>query len=79
MSMNAMFCNAKGERNYYVNVAKCPKYTDALEQQVYDKFGMPDKSSGVDHVVDAGTYYLAYKYPVVKPVTRLRRKMRMGF
>lgn len=64
MSMNAMFCNAKGERNYYVNVAKCPKYTDALEQQVYDANGAPDKKSGIDHVTDAPGYFIVREYPI---------------
>ena len=78
-AMNSLILNSQGERRYYVNPLRCPEYTAALEQQVYDKFGMPDKASGVDHVNDAGGYFIAYKYPVIKPVTRLRRKMRMGF
>ena len=76
---NSLILNSQGERRLFVNPLRCPEFVSALEQQVYDKFGMPDKASGVDHVVDAGTYYLAYRYPVIKPVTRLRRKMRMGF
>lgn len=64
MSMNAMFCNAKGERNYFVNVAKCPKYVEALEQQVYDDNGMPDKKSGIDHVTDAPGYFIVREFPI---------------
>ena len=78
-AMNSLILNSQGERRYFVNPLRCPELTGALEQQVYDKFGMPDKASGVDHVLDAGGYFIAYKYPVIKPVTRLRRKMRMGF
>jgi hypothetical protein len=63
-SMNAMFCNAKGVRRYYINAAKCPKYVDALEQQVYDKNGMPDKSSGTDHVNDASGYFIVREFPI---------------
>jgi len=40
---------------YFVNLANCPSYSDALEQQVYKK-GLPDKTSGLDHILDAGTY-----------------------
>jgi phage terminase large subunit len=40
---------------YFVNLAKCPNYSDALGQQVY-KNGLPDKTSGLDHILDAGTY-----------------------
>lgn len=39
-----------------VNTFKCPNLTDALEQQAYDKNGMPDKSSGHDHILDAMGY-----------------------
>lgn len=63
-SMNAMFCNAKGERNYYVNVAKCPKYVEALEQQVYNERGDPDKKSGIDHVNDAPGYFIVREFPI---------------
>lgn len=64
MCMNAMFCNAKGERNYFVNTALCPSYTDALEQIVYDANGAPDKKSGLDHVTDAPGYFIVREYPI---------------
>lgn len=69
---NAMFCNGKGERRYLVNTNKCPRYTDDLEQQVYNKQGEPDKQHDHDHMTDAGTYYIAYNYPIIKPVTNLK-------
>jgi hypothetical protein len=78
-AMNSLILNSQGERRYFVNPLRCPELAGALEQQVYDKFGMPDKASGIDHCIDAAGYYVAYRYPVIKPVTRLRRKMRMGF
>jgi hypothetical protein len=31
-AMNAMFCNAQGERRYLVNAEACPTYADHLEQ-----------------------------------------------
>ena len=40
---------------YFVNLAKCPTYSDALSQQSY-KNGLPDKTSGLDHILDAGGY-----------------------
>lgn len=40
---------------YFVNLAKCPNYTSALEQQAFKK-GLPDKDSGIDGVLDAGGY-----------------------
>lgn len=50
-AVNKSFENGK----YFVNCATCPDYADALEQQAY-KDGLPDKTSGLDHVLDAGGY-----------------------
>lgn len=69
-SMNAMFCNALGERRYRVNPDMCPAYVEALEQQAWAKNGEPDKTSGMDHVNDAAGYYIVHDYPLQgKPVT----------
>lgn len=51
---------------YLVNPDTCPGYVEGLEQQAYDKNGEPDKKSGVDHVIDAGGYFITYKFPVAK-------------
>lgn len=61
-SMNGGFEHGK----YKVNVSKCPTYVECLEQQVFDKNGAPDKTSGLDHPVDAGGYCKHYMLPVVK-------------
>lgn len=66
-SMNAMFCNANGERRYLVNVQNCPVYTESLEQQVWAANGEPDKSADNDHPNDAGGYFIVKDYPIVKP------------
>lgn len=74
LATNAMI-NKEGKRQYHVNGDACPHVVEALEQQCYDKNGEPDKSSGVDHVLDATTYFVAYRWPIVKPtaiVTALR-------
>jgi hypothetical protein len=70
LSTNAVI-NRSGVRRYKVNEDHCPHYVEALEKQCYDKNGDPDKSTGLDHIIDAGTYFIAYKYPVLKPVTRI--------
>lgn len=67
-SMNAMFCNAQGERRYMVNVNTCPTYADNLEQQVWAENGEPDKSNGNDHAPDAGGYFIHRDYPIVKRI-----------
>jgi len=74
---NAMFCNGKGERRYMVNTNKCPRYTDDLEQQVYNKQGEPDKAHDHDHMNDAATYYIAYNYPIIRPITKVRHRQRL--
>lgn len=50
-AVNKSFENGK----LFVNLEKCPDLADALEQQAYDK-GLPDKKSGVDHILDACGY-----------------------
>ena len=68
-AMNNMFKSAQGDVRYLVNVDKCPTYADCLEQQVW-KNGEPDKTSDTDHPNDAGGYFIAYDYPIIKPVAK---------
>ena len=70
-AMNAMFCNAKGERRYTVNTDRCPTYSDCLEQQPWSESGEPDKKGDLDHAPDAGGYFIHKEYPIVKPVSRI--------
>lgn len=69
-AVNAAICNSKGERLLMVNTNKCPRATEALEQQVYDDFGMPDKKSGLDHISDALGYFLVKRFGIIKPVAK---------
>ena len=64
--MNSLFCNAMGERRYFVNTTACPKYTRALEQQAYDEATkMPDKKNGHDNKgIDAAGYFTSFLFPV---------------
>ncbi len=65
MASNAAF-ESKAVR---VNNLLCPELTGNLEQLSYDANGMPDKSSGLDHLVDAATYFIAYELPINKPIS----------
>ncbi|MFD2248926.1 hypothetical protein FHS82_001042 [Pseudochelatococcus lubricantis] len=56
---------AKGR--LWLNDKACPRYAEAQEQQAYDKNGMPDKTTGHDHLNDAGGYVVNWVMPVVKP------------
>jgi hypothetical protein len=62
LSMNTAFCDASGFVRYRVNVVKCPKYAECLEQQIY-KDGMPDKANDTDHPNDASGYFINQKFP----------------
>lgn len=66
-AVNAMFCNAKGDRRLFVNKDKCPETHGCLEQQIYDDKGEPDKKGGKDHQNDAFGYFISYEYPIEKP------------
>lgn len=65
-AFNAMILNGEGIRRLKINTNNCPELTEALEQQPYDKNGMPDKSGGLDHVLDAAGYFIAYEYPITR-------------
>lgn len=62
-AMNAAFCNAAGDRRYLVNTTMCPRYTEALEQQVWVN-GEPDKTGTFSHCVDAAGYYISRTMPI---------------
>lgn len=65
-SVNAALCNANGDRKYFINKKTCPAYTKTLEQQVYNKFGEPDKAHDLDHPSDAAGYFIHRVFPLVK-------------
>lgn len=63
-AFNAQILNSNGVRSLTVNVDMCPNLTEALEQQAYDKHGMPDKATGHDHVLDAAGYFIVKQFPI---------------
>lgn len=71
LAFNRMICTS-GERRYRVNVDGCPHLVEALEKQSYDKNGEPDKTTGLDHVVDAAGYFVVYRYPIAGQAQRAR-------
>lgn len=64
LAMNAMIENGEGIRRMKVNLQTCPNFVEGLEKQAYDANGEPDKTSGLDHHLDAGGYFIAYTFPV---------------
>ena len=71
-SFNAMIHKAD-DRKYRVNLDKCPHLVECLEKQAYDKNGEPDKTSGLDHLVDAAGYFISYRYPVTRGKARVTK------
>ena len=67
LAFNAMI-HKDGKRRYRVNPEKCPNLVESLEKQAYNKHGEPDKSGGLDHVLDAAGYTVVYRYPIVKRI-----------
>ena len=63
LAVNAMV-HKDGARRYRVNPETCPELVESLEKQAYDKHGEPDKAGGLDHVIDAAGYFIAYRYPI---------------
>lgn len=73
MSYNAMIMNGKKQIRYKVNTKKCPNLTNSLEQQIWSENGLPDKSTGLDHIVDAPGYYVFYNFGITKPTAGVTR------
>lgn len=66
MAVNALIGGDDKPRRLMVNIDRCPGLVESLEKQSYDKNGMPDKSSGLDHVMDAAGYFMHYRYPIAR-------------
>ncbi len=66
ISTNAAIRNSKGVIKFKVNVDRCPDFTAAMEQIVFNKNGQMDKAHDLDHPVDAGTYPIDRYFPVRK-------------
>lgn len=47
-----------------IDTDRCPRLVEALEQQVYDRNGEPDKTAGHDHPADAAGYFIAHRWPI---------------
>lgn len=62
--------NTKLYRNeYFVNTHRCPKSTQSLEQQAYDKNGEPEKFGGaatIDDSNDALGYFIVRKFGLIR-------------
>lgn len=67
MATNAQI-HADGKRRLRINVDACPQLVEAFEKQAYASDGEPEKSNPLNHLFDAGTYPLAYRWPVQRRI-----------
>jgi hypothetical protein len=70
-AVNAMLSH----KTIKVNTNKCPELTHALETQGYDKRGDPEKwddHPAIDDWVDSFGYFIAYKFPIRRPVVGVK-------
>ena len=61
--------NLFDKKRLWINVDKCPRLTEALEQQAYDKNGEPMKGNNhpePSDFNDALGYCIAYKFPILE-------------
>ena len=77
LAMNRAFCDNDNNRDYLVNIDKCPNYADCLEQQTWADNGEPDKTQNNDHMNDAGGYFIVYDYPLIKPASNTKIEFRI--
>jgi len=73
VSVNSMFCNAKGARHLLVNSKTCPTLVSNLQEQAYDKNGNPLKSNNVDHLIDGLGYLVHRLFGIDRPSNKVRR------
>ncbi len=59
------------DKQLFVNTVNCPETTRCLEQQAYNDKGEPDKTSGLDHPLDALGYKVEYTHSIRKPVFKI--------
>ncbi len=60
-----------------INCERCQELAGNFEQLSYDTNGNPDKTSGLDHLIDAATYPIAYELPINKPISAVPFKFVM--
>ena len=67
-AINARFCSADGFRRLFIG--KSNKYSiESLDKYTYKEgTQVPDKDSGWDHMFDAMSYYVAYRWPLRREI-----------
>lgn len=61
-AVNAKMKNSKGVIGVYIDPEACPEWVKGLEQQGFGTDGNPDKSSGLDHMLDGARYFFEFNF-----------------
>lgn len=70
--VQAMLQNANGDRRLFIH-PRCEHLIRCLDGLTYKKdTSQPDKSLGLDHMVDALGYLVHSEFPIIKPVTKIK-------
>ena len=68
--VNAMLTNANGVHRLFIH-PRCKELARGLSGMTYKQgSSIPDKSLGLDHILDATGYLINYEFPIRKPVSR---------
>jgi hypothetical protein len=63
-SVNERLCDKDGNRRLFVNVDRCKWTADGFNRQTFNDKGDPDKTSGLDHAMDALGYFVWWNWPL---------------
>jgi len=77
LSMNTLFLNGEGDRNFFVNTVLCPNFVETLEKQVYADNGDPLKD-GKEDINDAAGYLCNRIFGLARPTTVISRMKMWG-
>jgi hypothetical protein len=63
-SVNERLMTASGMPRWYINPATCPRLANGLLRQTKNSDGAPDKTKGLDHMLDGFGYFIWHHWPV---------------
>jgi hypothetical protein len=63
-SVNERLASASGMARWFVNPETCPRLANGLLRQVRNAQGDPDKTKGLDHMLDGFGYFIWHYWPV---------------
>lgn len=62
-AVNERLSTASGMARWHVNPTTCPHLANGLLRQTKDSYGAPDKTKGLDHMLDGFGYFIWHHWP----------------